>query len=201
MKLIVITWPRFLPSEALLLSLLIDNGADRIHIRKPDASADEVRQLINAIPADYHDRLVLHDHYQLINEFTLAGIHLNQRNLAQLGSNIPYSCSCHSIEEIGLRRDLVKEYLFLSPIFDSISKTGYQAAFTPENLRQASSDQIIREDTIALGGIDIPCIPFVRQCGFGGIALLGAIWNPFLVTGNPQILVETIASFQTQLKR
>ncbi len=37
MKLIVITSPEFLPGETELMQAMLEEGLDRIHLRKPDA--------------------------------------------------------------------------------------------------------------------------------------------------------------------
>ena len=68
-------------------------------------------------------------------------------------------------------------YMFLSPIFDSISKEGYGAAFTPEMLNDAAANKIIDNKVIALGGIDASHIQALKDWHFGGAAFLGDIWN------------------------
>ena len=86
------------------------------------------------------------------------------------------SCSCHTIEEVITQKDS-KDYVFLSPIFDSISKVGYHAAFSPTLLKQAAIENVIDEKVIALGGITAKNIPLVKEWHFGGVALLGDIWK------------------------
>ena len=69
------------------------------------------------------------------------------------------------------------DYLFLSPLFDSISKSGYRAAFTDGELRDAAARGLLGERVVALGGIRPELLPRVRELGFGGAALLGAVWR------------------------
>ena len=71
----------------------------------------------------------------------------------------------------------MRNYVFLSPIFDSISKEGYGAAFSPEVLRDAASKQIIDNKVVALGGIEASHINALKEWHFGGAAFLGDIWN------------------------
>jgi len=64
----------------------------------------------------------------LLNEFNIKGIHLNEKNrregiLEKFYSDIR-STSFHSIEDLVADKSKY-EYVFLSPIFDSISKIGY----------------------------------------------------------------------------
>ena len=84
--------------------------------------------------------------------------------------------SCHTLEEVS-RNKLKSDYVFLSPIFDSISKQGYHAAFTEETLRQAHHAGIIDKQVIALGGITPTNARKALSLGFGGVAVLGDIWQ------------------------
>jgi thiamine monophosphate synthase len=69
------------------------------------------------------------------------------------------------------------DYVFLSPVFDSISKEGYRAAFSHEELLRASEAGLINAKVIALGGIDATTLPLLKPYKFGGIGVLGAIWD------------------------
>ena len=69
------------------------------------------------------------------------------------------------------------DYLFLSPIFDSISKVGYKSGFNDEELLNASVDGIIDERVIALGGVTFDKIPYLKELHFGGVAMIGGLYN------------------------
>ena len=71
------------------------------------------------------------------------------------------------------------DYLFLSPIFASISKTDYPSHFDLNELRELGRQKVIDRKVMALGGIDIDQIPQMRDCGFGGVVILGAFWQHF----------------------
>jgi thiamine-phosphate pyrophosphorylase len=176
MELIVITAERFFEGEPEALHHLFAQGLNRLHVRKPGASQEETKRFLERIDAAFHPKIVLHDHYELAHRFRLKGIHLNRRNGAVRVPGLTVSRSCHSFEEIEAYRDET-DYLFLSPIFDSISKKGYKRGFTPEQLRDARDRGIIDRRVIALGGITAARIPAVRAYGFGGVALLGALWK------------------------
>ena len=55
-KLIVITSPRFFQGEDTVLSHLFDEGMQRLHLRKPDSEANELRKLLDRIPAIYYPK-------------------------------------------------------------------------------------------------------------------------------------------------
>nr|WP_315409241.1 thiamine phosphate synthase [uncultured Prevotella sp.] len=177
MKWITITSPDFISGEAVFISKLFSQGLDLLHIRKPDASLETYKRLLLQIPRHWYSRIVLHEHFALAEEFGLHGIHLNRR-CSQVPDSFrgSISCSCHTLEEVKKQKDS-KDYVFLSPIFDSISKVGYHAAFSPTSLKQAAIENVIDEKVIALGGITANNISLVKEWHFGGVALLGDIWK------------------------
>ena len=177
MKWITITSPDFISGEAVFIDNLFLQGLDLLHLRKPEASSEAYKRLLLQIPKHWYSRIVLHEHFALAEEFGLHGIHLNRR-CSQVPDSFrgSISCSCHTLEEVK-KQKASKDYVFLSPIFDSISKVGYHAAFSPTLLKQAAIENIIDEKVIALGGITANNIPLVKEWHFGGIALLGDIWK------------------------
>lgn len=177
MKWIVITSPDFVPGEATFIDLLFRCGLDLLHLRKPDASVDDCRRLLNEIPREWHNRIVTHDYFQLADEFPLYGVHLNRRNpVPPTGFRGSISRSCHSLDEV-MENKPQCNYVFLSPVFNSISKEGYESAFSDEALKQAAGRGIIDNKVVALGGISCDSLPQVRAWGFGGAAFLGDIWQ------------------------
>lgn len=187
MKFIVITPPDFIADEARLVRLLFDEGLDTLHLRKPRSTAEECARLLDDIIADSRRhgvapeqrlrRIVLNDHHELCARYGLQGVHLNSRNPAtSLGKPFTVSASCHSLGEVAERRATL-DYVFLSPIFDSISKQGYGAAFSPDELAEAASQGLIDQRVMALGGVDLSCIGILRKLHFGGAAFLGDVWN------------------------
>lgn len=178
-KLVVITSPKFIDHEADYLTALFRNGLRYLHLRKPSAPVTEIQRLLDTLPAEYHRFIVLHDHFKLISEYNLLGVHLNGRNPEPPRGWMGHvSCSCHTIEEVKQKKSICN-YLFLSPIYDSISKEGYAGAFLKEELETAQSQGVIDDKVLALGGVNADRLPEVFSLGFGGAAFLGDVWNPF----------------------
>lgn len=169
---IAITPETAVHDEARFIRCILDAGWDYIHLRRPTASMTEMRRLIESIPQQYHSQLKLHGHFELTHEFNLGGLHLNHRcpmPPALYKGNI--SRSCHSLQEIASSENC--EYLTLSPIYDSISKHGYKAAFTDEQLKNIPKDK----NVIALGGITPERINDLKQYPFAGFAMLGYLFE------------------------
>jgi len=194
MKLIIITTDELFEGEAEPLNLLFERGLETLHIRKPKASSNATKSLIDTIDAAYHPRIVLHDHYELTDCYHLQGIHLNNRNPEAPtriinNKNPTISRSCHTITEL---EDSIRSfhYVFLSPVFDSISKFGYKQRFSRDDLFQANSQGIINKRVIALGGIHAENISEIRRYGFGGVAMIGAVWADYINDRNAKMLIE-----------
>ena len=133
-------------------------------------------------------------------EMGLGGIHLNRRNpVAPAGFNGLVSRSCHSLEEL-VQHKQTSDYLFLSPIFDSLSKVGYESQFSLDTLEKASRQGIIDEKVIALGGLSRQTIPTIRTIPFGGYALLGAIWGKTPETLSKDELLRRYKSIQDETR-
>lgn len=176
MRLVVITGTAFRPDEAEVIATLLGEGIDRVHLRKPGAAERDMRRLIEALPAGLYPQLTLHDALPLAAEYGLGGVHLNRRNPeAPHGFRGLVSRSCHTLDELAACR--TEDYLFLSPLFDSISKSGYRAAFSAAQLREAAARGLLGSRVLALGGVTPERLPQVREYGFGGAALLGCIWR------------------------
>lgn len=196
MKLAVITRPDFFEGETGLVNALFLHGLEKLHLRKPSAGKQELSEWIRGIEPGFRKRIVLHDHHDLARELGLGGIHLNGRN-----PGIPewldrgifsVSKSCHSIQEARDNLGLC-DYLFLSPVFDSISKEGYGAAFTSCELRKAAEDNLLSGNVYALGGISTEKIPVVRSMGFYGAAVLGGLWE--YAGMGPELLAGKLEEF------
>ena len=116
-------------------------------------------------------------HFELAEAYGAHGIHLNRRHpLPPAHYTGSISCSCHTLQEV-VERKAECSYLFLSPIFDSISKEGYGSGFTPQVLQEAKQQGVIDQQVVALGGVSLTKIAQLKEWGFGGVALLGAIWQ------------------------
>ena len=161
MKLILLTPPDFFVEEDKILTALFEEGLDLLHLR-----------LLTLLPESHHNQIVVHDHFYLKEEFNLRGIHLNGRNPEPpVGYKGHISKSFHHIDELKAEKKNFN-YVFLSPIFDSISKSNYTSAFDMEVLKQASAHGII-------GGITTENMAVAKELGFGGVVVLGDLWNRF----------------------
>jgi len=175
-KIIVITPEKKQPKEFELITSLFESGLQILHIRKTKATEGELRDYLEQIPTKFYKKIVIHSHYKLAKEFNLKGIHLTEkaRTLKRINSSLKIiSTSFHTTAAI-LKSRRKYEYVFLSPVFDSISKQGYKGNFDLEDLKLFLKR---KKNVIALGGINNKNIEVVKQVGFSGVAVIGTIWQ------------------------
>jgi thiamine-phosphate pyrophosphorylase len=178
LALIVISSETVFAGEATALNRLFERGMNLLHLRKPQASEKDLHTLLSQIDERFHERIVLHDRFSLLDTFRLRGVHLNRRNpVRPERKGLFVSRSCHSLEELKTAGEY--DCVFLSPVFDSISKAGYLHAFSRETLLSAKAAGWINRKVIALGGISPDTLPLAAAYGFGGVAVLGALWGDF----------------------
>ena len=177
MKIIAITTPKVIDEDPFLIKNLLERGIDFVHLRKPDADINACRKLLSELTDEERTKIIVHDFPELYFEFSLKGIHIN-RNVTSLPNDYKgyKTRSCHSLEEI-IKYKNDYDYLFLSPIFNSISKDGYKSEFNNQDLLEASEGGIIDEKVIALGGVTFDKIPYLKELHFGGVAMIGGLYN------------------------
>lgn len=209
---ILITLPHFVGGEAAVICALQRAGAGIIHLRKPGADPARLTALLEELRqagADF-SRMTLHGEESLARQYGFGGIHLKGEALLERfaarqqtsektsdGQERPLrlSCSAHSWEE-ARRWAPAADYVWLSPVFDSISKVGYRSGIDiaeasrillearrePRHETSAAKHSVSNrtapdpERIVALGGISPENIARVRMAGFGGAAVLGALW-------------------------
>ncbi len=188
MLLTLLTPDRNAPDELAIVNQLLKLGLDRLHIRKPQFNTDEYNSYLNNIEKRFHSRVIICGSFPLYRSHSLGGIHLNTaaRNDQQVIETIndiskrDVSTSFHSWKEIQ-NCEVPYGHVFISPVFDSISKPGYKGAIALEGIDIARKELKKHNrhcpKIIGLGGVDEHNIPSLIKHKFDGAALLGSIWN------------------------
>ena len=132
---------------------------------------------------------MLHSHHDLLKKYNLKGIHFTEINrqkfpdetlisvvkvLRKKGLTVSFSLhSLEAIEQLPCKAD----YVFLSPIFQSISKVDYPSAFSVESLTHFFENRQSIVPVLALGGVSNGNIEIIQAIGFQGYALMGSVWK------------------------
>jgi thiamine-phosphate pyrophosphorylase len=101
MKLIVMTKPTFFVEEDKILANLFEEGLENLHLYKPGASPMYSERLLTLLGEDYHNRITVHGHFYLKEEFRLRGIHIDDAYTEPpVGYKGNISRTCHAISEL-----------------------------------------------------------------------------------------------------
>ncbi|HXA00856.1 MAG TPA: thiamine phosphate synthase [Cytophagaceae bacterium] len=213
MKLIVISAPEKIEKEHDLINALFEQGLKCFHLRKPGFSVDEMQDFLKAIHPKFLRRISVHSNYELIGKYNLAGIHLTGDYLISMPEdslkeiynvarkkNLKVSSSVHSLEDL-TNLSFKYDYVFLSPVFNSISKDGYKNKISHSRIAECLNDLKkikARTEVIALGGIDHGKIEKIIEMNFDGAAILGSVWNEFSKSGNVAHTIEVFNSIKVK---
>lgn len=179
MKPIVITNPVSFGNETEIVNQLFDDGLELLHLRKPDYPEQEYHVFIQHIYPQFRSRLVLHQFHSMAKESGINRLHFSEQKRRETTgwkqySDFILSTSVHSIKDFNALPECF-EYAFLSPVFPSISKTGYVSG--RDLLREAKDRTNFNTKLVALGGITSENMQIAIENGFNNVALLGAIWG------------------------
>lgn len=144
--------------DAKVIEEMFDLGMERFHIREKDH--EKVLRFVQNIDVKYRNKLSYHG-----NE---ASFNVDSHGDFEEAK----SASCHTILEVNQSK---KEYVFLSPVFDSISKPGYLSNFSLNELEVQLKSVPTR--VYALGGVSDENIRLLKNVGFAGAAVKGFIWD------------------------
>lgn len=155
-------------NEEDIIKYLLKNGLDYYHFRKPNWSLERKENFLNGISLRYRNRIVAHYNSSVLGVLIHHKSGKIERNVEK-----KHSCSNHTLEEVeeNLRN---YENLFWSPVYDSISKSGYKGN---SKICLGSFSEEDKKRIIALGGVEPSKFKDLKEKGFQQIAIKGWFWN------------------------
>jgi thiamine-phosphate pyrophosphorylase len=187
MELIVISSPHKKEGEVSDIIRMFEIGLTHFHLRKPNFSRKELKDFIEQIPVKYRNRIVLHTNHSFALKYKLGGIHISKKHrkegislwfkLLRYRISIPklvVTRTCHKLGDL-LNDSSKYSYVFLSPVFDSISVNSLSAGFSKRGLKNTIIQS--KKRVYAMGGIEPQNFKTIAEIGFHGAALLGYIWH------------------------
>ncbi len=186
MKLVIISPSERKDSELPYLLNMFEQGLPTYHLRKKKFSTRELKNFIAEIPEKYHKRIVIHTHHELAMRFNLKGVYISRSHKKRklrtsMGMawfklrkrKLQVSATFRSIEDI-LDYNPKYDYVFLSPVFDSLSGN-FQAGFSEYTLKLTL--QQTKYKVIVRGGASSDNIQKSHELGFAGVAMHSSIWK------------------------
>lgn len=157
---------------------LFEEGLHALILRLKGATLRDYEELLLAINPKYHCRVLIDNYFELLQYTTVGGVYLNPSKwdcydeVRNFTSRV--ATSAHSLEELA-KVPFTPTFAMLSPVYDSISKSGYKAALSLEECKMQLPH--IPFPVLALGGITPTRYKEVLNYGFAGAATLGYVYE------------------------
>jgi thiamine monophosphate synthase len=187
MKIVVMSPPKYLKNEEEIITKLFENGLNTYHILKPFFGRNRLEAYVKNIPAQFHNRIIIHSHHTLVRKFNLQGVHYSDNELqttfrnwwrekivASKAESLMKVTSHQKLATLYHKKDVHFDYVFLMPVFNSITGC-YQSGYYEDELKTAI--QKSNKKIIVLGGVNIDQIKKIMELGFYGMALGSCLWN------------------------
>ena len=143
---------------------------------------------------------MIHSHYELFETFKIRGVHFTENSKGQIRSYEKVQCkkslAVHELSDLKCVDNSI-DYVFLSPLFSSVSKAGYSKQWNFESIK-AELSEYRNFKVMALGGITLDNVKQVKELGFDDFALLGSIWEPVKSGCELSHVIEIFNRFQNE---
>ena len=174
MEVIVISPEHPFPQETEWVQRMMEAGLNRFHLRRTFDSAEAQQHYLRFFDKRHYEKISVHQHQEIALAEGIKHVHIKADERKQ-NKLVDYwqhsSTSFHSIDELKQEGPLF-QYCFISPVFESLSKPGYQG--NPSLLGSAKHISI---PIYALGGITLHTVAVLKGQGFKGVGAIGAIWQ------------------------
>ncbi|CAG5078481.1 thiamine phosphate synthase [Parvicella tangerina] len=205
MKLVVFSTTDRSLSEAREVTQMFEEGLRAFHIKKSGFERHEMEEYLKVIPPKYHRYIILHSNHKLRKSFKLGGLHLSRTHrkkkynswwkmfkLRKFSRKLKFTRTFSKLSSL-TKNKTKYDYVFLGPIYDSISKLGHSGNFGNRSLKRYISTS--KSPVYALGGITPDKLEECKELGFSGVCVLGYIWN-----NEHQTPIEAFREVKNKLK-
>ncbi len=187
MLLMVITPSKSVPDEGDAVTKMFENGLQYLHVRKPKFTTVRMKQYLDEIPKQYHNRIIIHSHHKLVLSYNLKGVHYTSTHLSskikyrwlrfrlKLKLNSLIKSRNHSrINSLFVKETLDFDYYMLGTMFNNINNDFY-SGFYEESIKDVI--KTTGKKVVARGGTSPAIIGTCKEMGLYGIAFKSYIWN------------------------
>ena len=165
-----------------VVSEAVKGGVTVVQLREKDASTGEFIELARRLmtllkPLDIP--LIINDRVDVALAVDADGVHIGQSDMSYedarrlLGPDKIIGLSVENFEDIEAANALDVDYIGISPVYGTPTKTDTAEPFGLEGLRKAV--QMSVHPTVAIGGMNASTIAEVMAAGTDGVAVVSAI--------------------------
>ncbi|MES2503778.1 MAG: thiamine phosphate synthase [Myxococcota bacterium] len=139
----------------------------------------EQAKVIKQVCSDLSVPLIINDRLDMALAIGAEAVHLGQKDMPFhvarriLPDHVAIGISAESLEDVEKAADLDLDYLAISPVFKTATKTDLAPPFGFDGLEKAR--KMSRHRLVAIGGIKAHHVSTLRQIGVDGVAVVSAI--------------------------
>ena len=186
-----------------VVSEAVAGGVTIVQLREKDASTGEFVELafrLKDILRPYNVPLIINDRVDVALAVDAEGLHIGQSDMPYeiarklLGPNKIIGLSVECIDDILKANKLDVDYVGISPVYGTPTKTDTAEPFGLEGLRRAVKLSV--HPTVAIGGMNASTIADVMAAGTDGVAVVSAICSaesPRLAAKELSGIISTVA--------
>ena len=165
-----------------VVSKAVKGGVTIVQLREKDASTGEFVALarrLMSILKPLGIPLIINDRVDVALAVDADGVHIGQSDMAYadarrlLGPDKIIGLSVESLEDLEAANALDVDYVGISPVYGTPTKTDTAEPFGLEGLRRAVEMSV--HPTVAIGGMNAATIGEVMEAGADGVAVVSAI--------------------------
>ncbi|MEH0157225.1 thiamine phosphate synthase [Limibacter armeniacum] len=169
-------------SLASVIQMAAEGGVGMVQLREKNASTREFIQkglLLKTLLKPFNIPLIINDRVDVALAVEAEGVHLGQSDMPVesarrlLPPNSIVGLSVESLEEVKEAENLPVDYLGVSPVFGTQTKTDTKIEWGLDGLQHIR--QISKHRLVAIGGISITNAEEVLKAGADDLALVSAI--------------------------
>lgn len=160
----------------------VKGGATMVQLREKDCSTREFIELAAKLKETLKPLgvpLLINDRVDVALAVDADGVHIGQSDMPYetarklLGPDKIIGLSVENMDDIRVANGLDVDYVGISPVYSTHTKTDTAAPFGLDGLREAVKLSV--HPTVAIGGMNMITAKDVMACGTDGIAVVSAI--------------------------
>ncbi len=162
----------------------VKGGVTMVQLREKDASTSEfynLAMMLKPLLSSYNVPLIINDRLDIALACDADGVHIGQSDMPYavarklLGKNKIIGLSVESIQDAVDANGLDVDYIGISPVFDTSTKTDTARALGLEGIREIT--RICKHPSVGIGGINKENARSIMMSGAKGVSVVSAIMS------------------------
>lgn len=182
----------------------VKGGVTMVQLREKDCSSADFYELaikLKNLLAPYKVPLIINDRLDIALASDAEGLHIGQSDLPYsvarklMGSDKIIGLSVENIEDVIEANNLDVDYIGISPVFDTNTKSDTAKALGLSGVKEISKLSI--HPSVGIGGINQSNVKDIITAGADGISVVSAIMS----ADDPKASAETLIKIIKQSKK